>query len=255
MIAYEREHSFVMFTQHDHALASGAMAAHWNENCFTGKERRQEVLYGVSQHDRSWIAADDTPLWYDAAKGPYTFMNFPLLPKLLFYEKGVDEIEQESAYAALLCSLHYTSFFDGASETAALEYVRKEQERQHRIRLQLSLDEAGTAALRFHFDLLQFCDNLSLYVCMQEPGVAKEEEISWFRNGFPQSFAFAKGKKIIARWTDGQTVSLTPFPFNKTWETAIPYKNVSKEKIRQHGVARAYEETEWSKRYVRFTGE
>lgn len=253
MIAYEREHSFVMFTQHDHALASGEMAGHWKDDYFIRKEKREEVIYGISQHDRGWIDVDDTPFWYDAERKPYTFVDFPLVPKLPFYEKGVDEIEKESPYAALLCSMHYVSFFGDTSEEKALAYVDKERERQRRLLTQLSLNQAEKEALDFHFDLLQFCDNLSLYVCMQEPGVAKEEEISWFRNGFPQAFAFAKGEKVMAHWTKVQTVALRPFPFADIWEITIPYKNVSKEKIRQEGIARAYHKTAWEERRILFT--
>nr|WP_253735858.1 DUF3891 family protein [Paenibacillus sp. FJAT-26967] len=30
-----------------------------------------------------------------------------------------------------------------------------------------------------HFKLLKLCDELSLYVCLNEPGVSKDEEHPW----------------------------------------------------------------------------
>jgi hypothetical protein len=253
MIVYERGEKFVMVAQHHHALASGEIARRWRERYFIGKDRREDVLYGISQHDRGWIDLDNTPFWNDADKRPYSFVEFPLVPKLSFYRKGVDEVEETSPYGALLCSMHYVSFFDGTSEETALSYVRDEQARQRRLRERLGIGEEEAAVLHFHFTLLQFCDNLSLYICIQEPGIAKEQEISWYRNGFPQRFTFNGEEKISARWLDRKTVQLTSFPFEEEFEVSVPLKEVTKKEVEQLGIAKAYSQTGWIERNISFT--
>lgn len=252
MIAYEREHEFVMVTQHHHALASGELANRWKDKYFIGKEKRKEVIWSISQHDRGWINLDDTPFWNDASGKPYTFIDFPLVPKLSFYRKGVDEVEARSLYGGLLCSMHYVSFLQGSSEEATLAYVQDEKIRQYYLKEKLGIGEEEQAELDFHFELLQFCDNLSLYMCLQEPGVTKEQEVGWYKKGFPQRFAFSGEKKIIARWLDRGTACLFPFPFEEACEVSIPLKEVSKAEIQQVGLAQAYQKTPWKTRDIVF---
>lgn len=252
MIAYEREREFVMVTQHHHALASGEMADRWKAEYFIGKEKRKEVIWSISQHDRGWIDLDNTPFWNDATRKPYTFIDFPLVPKLSFYRKGVDEVEAESLYGGLLCSMHYVSFLQGTSEEAALAYVRDEKARQLHLKEKLGIREAEQAELDFHFELLQFCDNLSLYMCLQEPGITKEQEVGWYRNGFPQKFTFSGGKKIIPRWLNRKTACLAPFPFEEEFAVSVPFKEVSKDEIRQVGLAQAYQKAQWKTRDIAF---
>jgi hypothetical protein len=247
VIVREKENSFVMVRQHDHARVSGDVAAAWKAAFFPGPERRDEVVLAVREHDRGWIGLDETPVWNDRIQAPYTFMDYPLRLKTVFYQKGVDEVEQQSPYAALLCSLHYTSFFRHVSEPAALDYVREETARQQRLRQETGI--AGSASeniLPLHLDVLQFCDHLSLYLCLNDPGVRKDHERSWYREGFPQTFPFARGARITARWEGTDTVRLSPFPLDRPLQVTLPLKEVHKEEIRRSGIAAAYQAAPWS---------
>lgn len=249
MIVYEREHDWVMIPQHHHGLLSGDIARHWNSAFNNESDYSGDVIFAIAQHDRAWIDLDDTPFWNDRYKCPYSFIDFPLIPKLTFYKKGIDEVAIQSPYAGLLCSLHFQSFFIGANEPAAIEFIRHEKARQHRLMKQLHLYEADKEALvNIHFLMVQFCDDLSLYLCMQEPGTPKEDEFPWFKDGFREIFPFTNGQKIIANWLDAKQVSLSPFPLASPAEVSIELKEVKKTAINQWGIAKAYKDAEWRER-------
>ncbi|GGK12976.1 serine hydroxymethyltransferase [Caldalkalibacillus thermarum] len=254
MIVVDFQDHFVLIQQYDHAQLSGDIATNWNPRHFYGSPKRQDVLYAIYEHDRGWIDLDHTPFWNDAENAPYSFMEFPLRPKLTFYRKGVDEVQRYSPYAALLCSMHYCSFFASTSEPAAEQYMQEEKERQRLIREDLHLSTPQEDAdLKFHFDLLQFCDNLSLYVCLNRPGVSKEEEISWYRQGFPQRFSHLDHQTIMARWLDTETIQLNPFPLQEGCTYGVKLKKVPKQAIKEKGLAEAYRQAGWELRHVRFT--
>jgi hypothetical protein len=249
LVIYEREHDWVMIPQHHHGLLSGDIARHWNSAYITGTERWSGVIFAIAQHDRAWIDLDETPFWNDRAKEPYSFIEFPLILKLTFYKKGIDEVEKQSPYAGLLCSLHYNSFLVGDKEPAAIEFSRQEKARQHRLMEQLNLFEAHKEdLLKIHFLMVQFCDDLSLYLCMQEPGTPKADEFPWFKDGFREIFSFTDGLKIIAEWLDSKQVSLRPFPLASPAVVSIKIKEVKKANISLWGIAKAYSDTEWKER-------
>ncbi|MDQ0220709.1 DUF3891 family protein [Peribacillus cavernae] len=249
MVIYEREHDWIMTPQHHHGLLSGHIARHWNPAYIKRTERWSEVIFAIFQHDRAWIDLDETPFWNDGTKEPYSFIDFPLIPKLTFYKKGIDEVERQSPYAGLLCSLHYVSFLVGSKEPAAMEFSRQEKARQHRLMEQLNLFEVHNKdLLKTHFLMVQFCDDLSLYLCIQEPGTPKAEEFPWFKNGFREIFPFTDGHKIIAEWLDSKQVSLRPFPLAFPAAVSIKVKEVMKADIHQWGIEKAYRDTDWKER-------
>ncbi|TLS37894.1 DUF3891 family protein [Pseudalkalibacillus caeni] len=244
MIVYEREDDFVMTKQHDHALLSGEIAADWDSKWFLAPSERKSVEYGIKQHDRGWIGLDDIPFWNDKHHAPYSFMDFPLLPKLTFYKKGIDEVQEEDVYAALLCSMHYISFFNGVKNKHAIEFVKEEKKRQSWIKSNLQINSLKEDFLTFHFQLLQFCDDLSLYICFQEPGVGKKDELTWYKDGFPQSFFFLKNnERIKATWLNESKIRLDPFPLQQEITVSVPLRVVPKEKIKEMGIAAAFSQT------------
>lgn len=255
LIVYPHEDHFVMIRQHDHALASGEMARHWINPSFASEALKQEVILAVAEHDRGWIDLDHTPFWNDEKGVPFSFTDFPLVPKLVFYQKGIDEVEQKSDYAAILCSMHYQSFFRGYREAAGVRFFNREQKRQQRLKQKRNITtDRQELLLHYHFTLLQFCDDLSLYLCLQEPGTPKHREISWFKNGFSQIFEDVDRRTIIPEWIDDRTVRLTPFPLSEEIRIEIPCKRVAKVEAAAKGIAKAYHEAPGEMRRVRLTG-
>jgi hypothetical protein len=238
MILRETPVSFVLINQHDHARVAGQMAAHWRPEYFAGPERWAEVVLAVAEHDCGWIGLDQNGGWDATSQRPYSFLDFPLEPKLAHYTQGIDEVAQTNAYAALLCSLHYTTFPDLQTTPQGQAFRQREQQRQQQIKAALQLaTPRQEQELHFHLQLLKFCDGLSIYLCINKPGVTKAQEHPWYRDGIPHSnaFAFCPDKNIQVWWRNGQTVQVRPFPFTQAFAVSIPYRQVAKERIQVMG--------------------
>lgn len=256
MIVFEKPESFVMIQQSDHAQLSGQVAEQWHKET-PGGEWWSDAIYAIYQHDASWVGLDAVPFWNDKRQRPYTFHDFPVIPKLAFYKLGLDETEKNNAYAALLCSMHYTSFLQDSSRDADKKFLIEEHERQARLKHICGVCfEPQQVLLQYYFRLLQFCDDVSLYVCLNEPGCAKEEEHPWFREGFQSSRYLMEtpAQQIVAHWQGAAQIVLEPFPFQQTFSTQLRLKEVSKRQISTLGVADAYAEAPDQTRVVRMVG-
>src|SRR5690606_30150917 len=85
---------------------------------------------------------------------------------------------------------------------------------------------------------LKMWDNFSLYVCLNKPGVQKEHEHPWFKNGIRAVDASGQPIVVEARWLDEKTVTFSPFPFVKSWTATIPYMIYDKQTGRMENKTR-----------------
>ncbi len=252
MIIRESENEFIMIKQHDHAFLSGEIATQVKKNVFKSDDYIDEVIKAAYEHDRGWIALDETPLWNDKENIPYSFQDYPLELKLAFYKKGLDELERVSPYAALLCSFHFSSFFPSPSDTSSIQFVKEELKRQTSIQKQIDLEPN---LLNQHFRWLQFCDDLSLYICLNEPGVKKKNEHPWFVNGFRNTEVFSSSKKpIVAEWLSDKTINVQSFPFESEFTVNLTYKSISKNDIDEDGINNAFDKSPWLEEEITFVG-
>lgn len=249
MIVVEKESEFIMMTQHDHATLSGDLARELPIAALD-EQSKLDVLFAIYEHDRGWIDLDATPFWNDRDDIPYSFTNFPTVPKLSFYRKGIEEVTQANPYAGLLCSLHYQSFYIKDSSTAGKSFIEHEDDRQLVIKQQLPDQYLNEKELKYHLDLLQFHDNLSLYMCLNTPGISKENEHVWYKNGFVQTFPYLNNQVIHPQWVSSQKIVLDPFPYETTFEVFVPLKHVRKEAVREMGIAEAYKQASFQERHV-----
>lgn len=248
MICREQDGAFVMVKQHEHGLLAGEFAKWFKEEHTPAEGRRAEVLRAVSNHDRGWIDLDETPFWNDAEDAPYSFIDFPVVPKLTFYRRGINEVEADTPYGALLCSSHFERLIEVSGEECPelTQYLQDEAERRARIHRELEQSKPlGEGELYYDARLLQFCDDLSLFLALSEPGSAESEKHPWFVDGFSGSeeFSFTSGRAIQAEWQDTATLTLTPFPFTKEIEVSFKLRRVSRKDIEHKGIALAYKET------------
>ncbi|AJY73345.1 DUF3891 family protein [Paenibacillus beijingensis] len=249
MIVRQREDEFVLIQQHHHALLSGELAGAMSHGILPEGRYRCETVHAIAQHDCGWKELDAMPIWNDAAGGPFTFVDYPILPKIAYYKKGLDEVEAVSPYAGLLCSLFYSAFFKDMTEPECVRFRQREEQRQLRLRANLNVPleyaERG-------FQLLQLCDSLSLYVCLNEPGASKLREHPWYREGFPGSerFTTTGAGPIVAEWIDEISVRLDEFPLSAPLRAQLPYKSVAKARIREIGLYPAYSEAKWRQQHV-----
>ncbi|MET3847988.1 MULTISPECIES: DUF3891 family protein [unclassified Paenibacillus] len=239
MIVREQPEGFVLIRQHDHAKLSGQIAEHLLPEWMpTGSDREAAVL-AITQHDRGWRYLDENPLWDSESSSPFSFINYPLEPKLSSYRAGLDEAEAMDPYAGLLCSKHYASFqqIRYAEEPEAARFYKEELLRQERIQSQLSGLDASR--VERHFNLLKLCDSLSLYVCLNEPGVSKDEEHPWYREGIETEIAGLK--HLQARWVDEGCAAVSLPLFRSEFTGSITLKRVSKQAIEEKGLSAAYD--------------
>lgn len=214
MIVQERPDCFVLIKQHDHSLLSGEFAKHWAES----PRPFEPTLYAIANHDIGWQTLDATVRWNEATDEPYSFTSYPVESKLRAYEEGLDLLEARSPYAACLCSMHFESFVRGSEDEAEVRFREGEIRRQEKLRDVMSAVELEN--LEHNFRLLQLCDDLSLFVCLNEPG---RNEHPWFKNGFD-----FEGTKFELLWENRRTFRLDPDPFSEPFDLAVPYTLIEK---------------------------
>lgn len=215
MIVRERPDSFVLIRQHDHGRVSGEFARHWAAEI----EPASPTLYAVAEHDVGWEELDGEVRINPETEAPYSFLDYPLEPKLRAYTHGLDRIEATEPYAGYLCSLHYSSFVRDSEEPAAVEF--REAEAGRRARIEVALPESWLENVEYNFRLLQLCDDFSLFVCLNEPG---ENTYPWYRDGFR-----FRGERLVPVWRDRRTLTISPNPFSEPFELVIPYRLIEKD--------------------------
>ncbi|SET02002.1 Protein of unknown function [Oceanobacillus limi] len=240
MIVRERKKEFVMIEQHNHAQLSGMILSNWKSTLFQGESYRKSVELANYLHDIGWKEFDQQPFWNDKVQAPYTFSDFPIHPKIVLYQHGINEVEKRDLYAALLCSEHYKRFLIQHTSIEAQSFVNEENRRQQCIRHRL--ENVDKDLFDFHYRLLQFGDNLSLYLCLNEPGVTNQDIHPFFKNGIPLPEGITTNSHLELTWTDENTVSLQDFPFEQPFTVTIKQKIVNKDEIAKKGLIQAYQE-------------
>jgi hypothetical protein len=216
MIVRERPDSFLLVKQHDHALASGEFARHWAEQPWP----LGPTLYAITQHDVAWQGPDASVRWNEEAGRPYSFMDYPLKPKVAAYAAGLDLLEAEDPYAACLCSMHYETLMRRSEGELEGQFREAEISRQHRLRAKLSEEEIGSLDQNLRF--LKLCDGLSLFVCLNEPGQGENPP------PYPEGFVL-DGQKFEPFWEDDRTLRLDPNPFSGPFGISVPYHTVGRD--------------------------
>ncbi|MBK5432326.1 MULTISPECIES: DUF3891 family protein [Bacillus] len=248
----KNEKESILIRQHDHGFLAGEIARHIIEDFFEDKIYLKETIDAIYEHDRGWIELDKVPILNDTKNIPYTFMDCPSSLRFVFYTIGLNAIEESNPYGALLCSKHFLSFSLNEEDEEMMSFYKHELERQKRILKTLTKEQY--AMFDKHYRLLKFCDELSLYVCMNKPGVKKKDEIDLFKEGFEGTEMFnSKGEKPIqAEWVDEETIQITSFPFKTEFYTYVKYKTINKHEVKEKGIVKADRESEMKKKNIRF---
>lgn len=251
MIVQEHDNAYIMIEQDNHARMSGELTVNWKDSRFAGHAHRKSVEYAISNHDVGWKPMDKQPFWNDAKNKPYTFTDFPVPAKAVFYKRGIDEVADWDLYAALLCSRHYSRFLQNQKLPEAKKFVDEEDARQQQIIE--SIKTFDQVNYDFHYAMLQFCDNVSLYICLNDPGVAKQNEHPFFKNGIPvpAAFDFFHAEKARIQWQDKQTAAMEIFPFIQPIDLIIKQKLVKKEAISSKGLLESYQEAPMEEQHIR----
>ena len=161
MIVRERQDTFVLVEQHEHARISSEFARHWRE----APRPLDSTLYAIEKHDVAWQEPDRYVSWNEEKDRPYSFVDYPSEPKVRAYAEGLDWIETKDPYAAYLCSLHYTTLMQGSNKRVEVQFVTEETQRQEKLRANMSAEQAENIDRNLH--LLKLCDGLSLFFMPQ----------------------------------------------------------------------------------------
>lgn len=253
MIVRERNDSFVMIEQHHHAEISANLMKRWNNSSLIKDPMYSSIMYAIANHDLGWMEFDKQPFWNDKKKAPYTFIDFPTPTKSVLYKYGIDEVEKRDAYAALLCSEHYSRFMEHSSSKEAKQFVMEEKQRRERIIVSL-LPTFNENTFIKHYEYVKFADNLSLYICLNEPGTTLENEHPFFRSGIPVASSILGDSQegIRAYWENDGKVVVSPFLFLSPFHVTIRQKALSKQTILEHGLLDSYAHAPYENHQIEF---
>jgi hypothetical protein len=207
VIVREKPDSYLLVRQYDHSLLSGEFAWHLSER----PQPIEPALLAIREHDVGWQMLDQTVRWDGETGEPYSFTSYPIEPKLRAYEEGLDLLEARSPYAACLCSMHY----GGLAGDSGAEVRFKESEAGRRRRIESKMTEEEKENLERNLQLLRLCDDLSLFVCLNEPG---RNDHPWYRDGIGYREITLK-----PTWKDCRTLEFDPNPFSEPFGLAVPY--------------------------------
>ncbi len=230
MIVQERDEGLWLIRQTDHALLSGAFAAAWGSDDLPQPPRRQPTIIGAARHDDGWADWELAPKLRDDGQ-PVDFIRMPVSDHIELYRRGIDLVQEESAFAGLVASLHgerlYTRSFhpgmdpriehlEGRDLELAEQYVRHELERQALL-AEAVVDVAGgplesgdvSADAEEAWRLLQVWDRLSLFVCMNRLGSGADQTLP------PVRGADGADVRMTVGTPDDATIVVDPYPFGE----------------------------------------
>jgi hypothetical protein len=158
--------------QASHAWLSGQLARAWGNERFPGPAPREEVCLAACQHDVGWAEWDLRPTLNPEDGWPHSFMDMPdLATHLGLWRTAPDRLLSQSAYAALLVSMHGTALYArrdlgqlaAADADLVRRYLRSERDRQAQLKARLGVDEAQLARNQ---RLIWTWDSMSLAACL-----------------------------------------------------------------------------------------
>jgi hypothetical protein len=217
MIVRETKTGFLLIAQHDHGLASGEFAKRFSEGWLGGPPPSEDAIFAVQNHDVGWRRLDSEVSWNEDKGRPYSFVDYPPEEKMAAYTEGLDFVEARSPYAGLLCSAHYGSFVERSEIPVEVRFREKEKARRARI----GASPGAPETFERDFRLLQLCDDLSLFVCLNEPG---GEVHPWHEGGFEFS-----GRRFHPVWEDERSLRFEPNPLCGGFDLSLPYAVVSED--------------------------
>jgi hypothetical protein len=216
LIVRKSKDVFYLIGQHDHGILAGELARNWK-----GVIRpRFSTIYAIRYHDVGWVQFDNTVSWNDRTNQPYSFIDYPLEKKIRAYQQGITRVCHYDPYAGYLCSLHYISFFIKQKNRLAVQFVQNEQKRRRQ--LWSSFLPCYKTELTFNLQFLQFCDHLSLALCMNEPA---QNQHPWFKHGIR-----FRGTTYRWIWKDESRISLYPSGFSGSFFVRLPYQVVDSQR-------------------------
>lgn len=156
--------------QLSHSWLAGQLARQWGNTRFGSVEPREETVLGAQQHDIGWARFDLRPLLNRETGLPRSFRELTIEEHLAIWRDAPDLLMSQSAYAALLVSLHGLSLSSLRSREApdcaqALQsHMEDERARQARLCRELNVTDPQKERVRRQ---VWAWDGISLALCSE----------------------------------------------------------------------------------------
>ena len=203
-----------LIRQTDHARICGDMARAWGGEGFEPVQPEELVSLAAAEHDDGWIEWEATPQLNPETGRPYTYIDIPIEQHLEIYRRGIAGAGAHHRYAGVLVSLHgsllYTRFRSG--QPGAEEFLEEQKELRSQWIEEATEKEPELAplceesTLMANQDLLFAWDALSLFLCHGDVWLDEIEVPTDYEGG----------RTRIQVGGDGSTLTLSPFPFDRT---------------------------------------
>jgi hypothetical protein len=219
LVQYRRDGGTRLFRQHDHALLAGQLAAAWTGIGRDPSPLAFELVLATALHDVAWRELDEIPMLDSDTGHALPFHAYPLDEKISAYRRGLDDVSHLHPYAALLASLHYTSFPDAEGLESLLEL---EAERRSDLREILELGADDDDRIAWDLKFLKLFDNLSIFLCLTPPSASTAEQPVWVESA--RHSRTPSGERLHLTWVEDDVLHVDPFPFRGPVEVRIAYR-------------------------------
>lgn len=250
MLIQRRADGLRLIRQHDHGLLSGELALRWR-GAEGAAGLSEEVVLATALHDLAWRELDAEPRWNPETGLPYDFLEFPAVEKYEAALEGIDRVAELHPYAAVLVSLHYSTF---GSPRRPPEFEEAEEERRLELLGDLEDDAPGPARIRGDLEHLRLFDNLSLFLCLTPPGAGSESRPSWLTPDLLDPPG--PGPRLELSWSDEGTAVVEPFAFEAgPHDLVLPYRDLPSGPFPSaSALRRAWEDAEERTFHIRVRG-
>lgn len=157
--------------QASHAWISGQLARVWGNDVFGPVVPREEVCLAAEQHDIGMAEWDLRPALDPESGRPRDFLHLPVATHLALWRAAPGKLLMQSAYAALLCSMHGAALqrfrdldaLPAADADDVRAYLAEQRALQDELRAALGRDDAEVERNQ---GLVWTWDALSLALCL-----------------------------------------------------------------------------------------
>jgi len=215
MIRRDKNGGWILITQHDHALLSGQIIAHWGNNNFVIPKPYDEVLFAISVHDSGWKDWDAKPKINPENGYPANFTEMSPYDQSVIWSKCYRSYSKKHSYAAALIALHFSKF--------NRSNLKKDPDNKQLELLQIDMKDVISTELGFNISnsnsdkipndikvnlkMLQIGDIISLTLCHGWRSIEITETPTDY-NG--------NSKTLKMESEDGFNYKITPYPYDKS---------------------------------------
>lgn len=214
MIRRENNGGWILITQHDHALLSGQIMAHWGNGQFVKPKPCDEVLFAISVHDSGWQDWDAEPKVNSENGYPANFTEMSPYDQTVIWSKCYRTYSKEHSYAAALIALHFSKFnrsnLNKDPDNKQLELLQLDIKdvisKELGVNIAIPNSEKIPDDIKVNLKMLQTGDVLSLTLCH-----------GWRSIEITETPIDYNGKTTTLKMEsdDGYLYQISPYPFDE----------------------------------------